>query len=387
MSLSRMGLGKKVLVALLAVALVVGLFPATRFSKVEADTTYDIAVNATCLYDYAFDTLDYVNEERRKNGLNELQMDARLLDDAMQRAAETYVTGEAYASSEITDDIAHSRPDGTECFTINDRIYGENIAFGPSSPFKVMYNESADIDPNSSSDMDHSSFMRSSGHRDNVLYKKWNSCGIGCVYSGGRFHYYWSQEFSPSLTYTPVTRDSYTNAAKTFTVTVSSDVYNRLVSKGLIAGDGSSDSSSGSGYSSEWVNGRWYNADGSQTYGPSGSWKKNSVGWWYGDSSGWYATGWQKIEGTWYYFNDAGYMASGEWYNGYWLNNDGSWTYSYTGSWKYGAGGWWFGDTSGWYAVGWQKINGWWYYFDGSGYMVTNQYVDGYWLGADGACQ
>ena len=385
MSFSRMGLGKKVFAVVLAVAFVVGLLPATRFKNVDAAGDYTIIVNAQCLYDYAFDTLDYVNTERKKNGLNELTMDASLLDAAMQRAAETYVTGEAYSSSEITDDIAHSRPDGTDCWTVNGKIYGENIAFGPSTPYKVMYNQSENIDPNSSADMDHSSFMRSSGHRDNVLFTKWNSVGIGCVYSGGRFHYYWSQEFSPSYASQAVTRDQYTNVSKTFTVDVTADVYNRLVSKGLISGGGSSSGSSG--FASEWVGGKWYNADGSQTYGPSGSWKKNSVGWWFGDTSGWYATGWQKIEGKWYYFNSAGYMAAGEWYNGYWLNDDGSWTYANTGSWRYGAGGWWFGDTSGWYAVGWQKINGWWYYFDGSGYMVTNQYVDGYWLGADGACQ
>ena len=370
MSFSRMGIGKKVIAAVLAIMLVVGVLPATRFKEV--------------------DTLDYVNQERQKNGLNSLEMDKDLLDAAMLRAAETYVTGEAYASSEITDDIAHSRPDGSECFSVNQRIYGENIAFGPSTPYKVMYNQSDNIDPNNSSDMDHSSFMRSSGHRQNVLYglnkgeTKWWSCGIGCVYSGGRFHYYWSQEFSPSYASNPVTRDQYSDSSMTFTVAVSADVYNRLVSKGLISnGSGSGNS----GYSNEWVGGKWYASDGSQTYGPVGSWKKNSVGWWYGDTSGWYATGWQKIEGSWYYFNDAGYMAAGEWYYGYWLNYDGTWTYAQTGSWRYGAGGWWFGDTSGWYAVGWQKINGWWYYFDGSGYMVTNQYVDGYWLGADGACQ
>ena len=119
MSFSRMGLGKKVFAVVLAVAFVVGLLPATRFKNVDAAGDYTIIVNAKCLYDYAFDTLDYVNTERKKNGLNELTMDASLLDAAMQRAAETYVTGEAYSSSEITDDIAHSRPDGTDCWTVN----------------------------------------------------------------------------------------------------------------------------------------------------------------------------------------------------------------------------------------------------------------------------
>ena len=81
-------------------------------------------------------------------------------------------------------------------------------------------------------------------------------------------------------------------------------------------------------------------------------------------------------------------MASDEWRDGWWLSSDGSLTYKEEGSWHASRDKWWFGDTSGWYASAtWQKINGTWYYFDGSGYMVTNQYVDGYWLGADGACQ
>lgn len=158
-------------------------------------------------------------------------------------------------------------------------------------------------------------------------------------------------------------------------------------------GSGSSESNSESSHSSstfshknEWYDGKWYNADGSQTYKPTMSWKYNGIGWWIEDTSGWYPTGmWQKIDGTWYYFNDEGYMASGEWVNGYWINYDGSWTYESIGSWRYGSGGWWYGDTSGWYARGWQKIDGYWYYFGGDGWMVTNQYVDGYYIGPDGA--
>ena len=80
-------------------------------------------------------------------------------------------------------------------------------------------------------------------------------------------------------------------------------------------------------------------------------------------------------------------MASGEWYNGYWFNTDGSWTYEGTISWKSDATGWWIEDSEGWYAAScWQKIDGYWYYFGSDGYMVTNQYVDGYWIGADGVC-
>ena len=141
-------------------------------------------------------------------------------------------------------------------------------------------------------------------------------------------------------------------------------------------------------YFGEWVNGVWYNADGSQTYGPKGGWKSNSTGWWYEDEVGWYpANCWQKIDGQWYYFDSSGYRAENEWRGGYWLGADGAWTYQPTGSWHLDGYGWWYEDTTGWYPTNcWLKIDGYWYYFGGDGYMLTNQYIDGYWVGADGAC-
>ena len=146
--------------------------------------------------------------------------------------------------------------------------------------------------------------------------------------------------------------------------------------------------SNGVTYSSEWVNGKWYNADGSQTYEPTMSWKSNSVGWWLEDTSGWYPVSqWQKVDGYWYYFNTDGYMASSEWRDGYYLSGSGALDYEPTASWYKDSKGWYFMDTSGWYPYSqWQKINGSWYYFDGSGYMVTSRYIDGYWIGADGVC-
>lgn len=142
-------------------------------------------------------------------------------------------------------------------------------------------------------------------------------------------------------------------------------------------------------YSSEWVDGKWYDANGNQTYEGTLQWKSNSVGWWVEDSAGWYPqNAWQKIDGVWYYFKPDGYMASGEYYNGYWFNGNGSWDSTYKLSWKSNSTGWWVEDISGWWpSSSWLKIDGSWYYFNGSGYMVTSQYVDGYWIGANGVCQ
>ena len=141
-------------------------------------------------------------------------------------------------------------------------------------------------------------------------------------------------------------------------------------------------------YSNEWVNGKWYDANGNQTYAGTLSWKSNATGWWVEDSAGWYPQdSWQKIDGVWYYFKPDGYMAMNEYFKGYWFNSDGSWDSQYLLSWKCNATGWWVEDISGWWpSSSWLKIDGYWYYFDASGYMVTSQYVDGWWISADGVC-
>ena len=88
-------------------------------------------------------------------------------------------------------------------------------------------------------------------------------------------------------------------------------------------------------------------------------------------SGGVMQTGWLKINDVWYFFKPSGVMAAGEWYGGYWLNANGSWTYTYKGSWKQNAKGWWFGDTSGWYAKNCTiTIDDKPYTFDANGYWV-----------------
>lgn len=142
-------------------------------------------------------------------------------------------------------------------------------------------------------------------------------------------------------------------------------------------------------YKNEWVDGKWYDSNGVQSYDGTLVWKSNSTGWWVEDTTGWYPrSSWQKIDGVWYYFKASGYMAAGEYFNGYWFNSNGSLNEAYFLSWKSNSKGWWVEDKSGWWpSNSWLKIDGYWYYFDGSGYMVTNKRIDGYWLGADGACR
>ena len=142
-------------------------------------------------------------------------------------------------------------------------------------------------------------------------------------------------------------------------------------------------------YSNEWVDGKWYDINGNQTYKATLQWKNNATGWWVEDTDGWYpANDWQKIDGVWYFFKPDGYMASAEYYKGYWFNKDGSWDSQYKLSWKSNDTGWWVEDISGWWpSSSWLKIDGDWYYFNSSGYMVTNQYVEGWWIDASGVCR
>lgn len=95
-----------------------------------------------------------------------------------------------------------------------------------------------------------------------------------------------------------------------------------------------------------------------------GGWKQDAKGWWYEHSDGSYAKGgWEKINGRWYAFNDAGYMFTG-WYNPargewYWLGSDGAARF------------------------GWELIGGKWYYFApqaGAGYKQCQMYADA-WVG------
>lgn len=76
------------------------------------------------------------------------------------------------------------------------------------------------------------------------------------------------------------------------------------------------------------------------------------------------ATGWQKIDGSWYYFNASGAMQTG------WINLGGTWYYL---------------SGSGAMVTGWQKIDGSWYYLDGSGAMYANWWCGDYYLGSSGA--
>ena len=134
-------------------------------------------------------------------------------------------------------------------------------------------------------------------------------------------------------------------------------------------------------YSNEWVDGKWYDADGEQTYEPEAKWYKNSKGWWYEDESGWYPRkSWQKIDGELYFFDAQGYMEADAFRDGYYLTKSGARAEGKALGWKKDAKGWWYALTEEiWISGIWQKIDGRWYYFHEDGYAAQNEFIKGWW--------
>ncbi|MBR3242111.1 MAG: hypothetical protein IKF90_05345 [Parasporobacterium sp.] len=93
-------------------------------------------------------------------------------------------------------------------------------------------------------------------------------------------------------------------------------------------------------------------------------WLYDNGSWYYLSSSGAMVTGWNYINGKWYYMRPSGAMHVG------WLNLNGTWYYL---------------QPSGSMATGWQWINGYWYFLKSSGAMACNEWLGGYWLGSSGA--
>ncbi|HHQ4188729.1 Bacteriocin BCN5 [Clostridium perfringens] len=125
------------------------------------------------------------------------------------------------------------------------------------------------------------------------------------------------------------------------------------------------------------IEGNWYyfNSNGNMKTG----WKEINGYWYYFNNDGIMQTGWQEIGGKWYYFRADGNMRVGwEKINGYWyyFGSDGS---MQTG-WQEVGGIWYYFRPDGNMKTGWEEINGYWYYFNGNGVMQTGwQEIGGVW--------
>lgn len=122
---------------------------------------------------YAEEVLALVNKERQTAGL-----DALTLDSALCRAA-------SIRAKELVTLFSHTRPDGTDCFSllkesgIAYQAAGENIAAGQSSPKEVV-----------------EGWMNSPGHRANILSPDFHKLGVGYVNVNTGYGHYWVQLFT-----------------------------------------------------------------------------------------------------------------------------------------------------------------------------------------------
>ena len=139
------------------------------------------------------------------------------------------------------------------------------------------------------------------------------------------------------------------------------------------------------------VSAAWVNNSGNWSYSSGGKnltgWQKLDGVWYYFNASGIMQTGWQKIDGVWYYMNASGAMQTG------WKRIDGKW-YLFNGSgamktgWALSGGNWYFLGGGGDMKTGWVQTGGKWYYMDQDGKMVTGWATVGgakYYLSQDGS--
>lgn len=155
----------------------------------------DIKITGKREYTKAFEVLKMVNEERKKQNLNELKMDESLLESAMVRAAEIAVC------------FSHTRPDGTSYLTANSKAFGENSALGQASAYQVM-----------------TAWMNSEGHKQNILHNRLTTIGIGCFYHNGV--YYWIQNFGIENIQNDCIKPKDLN--KTQTISIARDKFNEV---------------------------------------------------------------------------------------------------------------------------------------------------------------
>ena len=128
----------------------------------------------------------------------------------------------------------------------------------------------------------------------------------------------------------------------------------------------------------------WFEIDGSHYY--FSQWGKMVTGWtqingnwYYFNQWGKMVNGWNQINNKWYYFNQWGKMVKG------WAQISNKWYYfnasgAMLTGWQQIGGKWYYFNNSGAMVKGWAAISGKWYYFNASGAMLTGwQQIGGKW--------
>ena len=126
--------------------------------------------NAYAAENFAVEVLNLVNAERARVGV------------APMRLAEDLQEATAIRAREIVYTFSHTRPDGSDCFTVmrsRGRTCGENIAAGHASASETV-----------------EQWMNSQGHRENILSPDFRELGVGYAYDeNSDYQHYWVQLF------------------------------------------------------------------------------------------------------------------------------------------------------------------------------------------------
>ena len=123
------------------------------------------SVNSAQLKAMATSALDQVNASRAAAGLSTLKWSNGLETAAMIRA------------TELKASFSHTRPDGTEWWTVNGNLcYGENLARGFYSADEAV-----------------TGWKNSATHNANLMDAGFRTCAIAIFEENGQ--YYWAQEF------------------------------------------------------------------------------------------------------------------------------------------------------------------------------------------------
>lgn len=132
----------------------------------EAIALSNVSDSDTGLRAKALEAFNQVNEQRSEAGLNSLKWDQNLETVSSVRAKECAVK------------FSHTRPNGTQWYTVNSKIQGgENLAFGYDTADETV-----------------SAWMDSPTHRDNVLYDEFKKVAIA-IYQDDDGTCYWAQEY------------------------------------------------------------------------------------------------------------------------------------------------------------------------------------------------
>jgi len=145
-----------------------------KASQVIKKTMPEIQKKKTKEEEFVDEVLLLINKERRKYGLDELEMD------------DTFREIGAVRAKEASQKFGHIRPDGRSGLSVFDDFNvkcgakGENVAAGQQTPKAVV-----------------SAWMNSEGHRENILNPAYKKIAIGYYFkSNDVYRHYWVQVFA-----------------------------------------------------------------------------------------------------------------------------------------------------------------------------------------------